>query len=109
MRKVFFFQYDIKPEHRQQYERYRQIDVIIEWKGGTYSTDGRPIVYVSFPSIDVSDLCIVTDWRAVVNECEKIGEAHFAEAAKEEKIKRARAVLNEFENPILERMAEPAY
>jgi hypothetical protein len=106
MRKTFFFQYDVKPEHRRQYTQDRQIDVLIEWHGQSYTSGRGPIVFVQFPYLPVSTLCIVTDWNSIVDECEKIGEKHFAEEAKAEQLAQARAVLNEFENPILERFAQ---
>lgn len=108
MRKTFFFQYDVKPEHRREHTGPRTIDVLIEFTGATYERDGRPIVFTSFPFLKNSDLIVVTNWMQIIVECDKIGEAHFAEEAREEKLRQARAILNEYENPVLERMA-PAY
>jgi hypothetical protein len=108
MRKTFFFQYTVKPEHRITTNKLT-LDVLIEWTGAFYTSGRGPIVYVLFPTLKTDDLTAVTDWHAVVKECERIGEDHFRERAKEEKLAEARAVLNEYENPVLERYADPVH
>lgn len=114
MRKTFFFQYEVKPEYTRV-DSERTIDVLIEWRGEFYTSQRAPMVWASFPTLGTYDLKFISDWPAVISECEEIGERHFAEIAKQEeakahadKIAEARALLQEYENPVLERMA-PAY
>jgi hypothetical protein len=108
MRKTFFFQYNLPAENHNREVSDHLIDVVAEWDG-SFMINSKPYFFVEFPRLTKADLFAVKNWLKVSNECEKIAEQFFAEFIKEEKLKQARAILSEFENPILERMAEPAY
>jgi hypothetical protein len=108
MNQTFLFQYNLPVENCSYGTIDHIINVVVRWYGDTYSSDGRPIVLLE-PIVEVRDLRAVKNWNKVLSEIEKIGEAYFAEQAKQERINQARKELEaagEFDNPVLDRFCD---
>jgi len=109
-----FFQYELPAENHREGKTGHVIDIIATWDG--FMISNKPYPFIRYNLITKNDLFAVKDWYKVDMACEEIAKEHFIPLVKQQKIKdaqeqlkQAREALNEFENPILERMAEPAY
>lgn len=100
MRHIHFFEYNVPAENHRTGKTDFYLDVVVEW-GGSFYSSGKPIVYTKFVDLQNNLLMSVNDWMKVILDCDKIGEQHFAEIAKQERINQARAILQIEENPII--------
>lgn len=89
-----FFQWNIPADNQFSGQTDRYIDVIATWDDEQYYSDGKPMVFVH-PSYDFDfhDAMQVKDWFIARQQIEDIAKNRFIEIAKQERLKKAAAIL----------------
>jgi hypothetical protein len=98
MKQTYYFQYNLPADNHRDSLTDHYIDVKVERIDKTFITYTTPLV-------DRMDLRIVKDWRKVLDDVDAIGENHFKEIFEQEKIEAAKKTLQQYDNPVLDRMS----
>ncbi len=93
MKYTHFFQWNIPADNQFTGRTDRYINVIAEWNGDAFFTDGTPMCYVNPVNLCFFDCIQVKNWYLAYDQIKKIAKNHFAEIAKQTKIAEARATL----------------
>lgn len=89
-----FFEWNIPADNQFSGSTDRYIDVIATWDSEQYYNDGRPMVFIH-PSYDFDfhDAMSVKDWFVARGQIEDVARNYFADIAKRERLKKAKAIL----------------
>jgi hypothetical protein len=98
MNNKFYFQYNLKADNHKNGLTNHYIDVKVERMPNT------SIIYTT-PLVEKIDLRVVKNWNTAMDDMEQIGEKHFKEIIEQEKIEAAKKTLQQFDNPVLDRMS----
>jgi hypothetical protein len=100
----YFFQWNIPADNQFCGRTDDYVTVIAEWRGDFYNDGITPYVSLTPVTHHFADLISVIDWYKAKCDIETIAQSHFADIAKQERIKQAQAVLSVYDNPILNRL-----
>lgn len=107
MKHVHLFQWNIPAGNHYTGETNGYINVIAEWNGDGFWSNGKPMIYVNPINLTFYECIQVIDWALAKSQIESIAQNHFAELASKERISKARAELiaagELIDNPILDR------
>lgn len=99
MKHIYFFQYNVPAENHINNKTDFYVSICAEWSGD-YWGDKAPLVYTHPILLTKVELRTVRNWNLLLNDIELIGEKHFADIARQERINRAKAVLINEEMPV---------